>query len=79
MIDKYFYFVFSEDMKLEEVATCAGHPRTEAHTEGKITMVMFNLNYLDKKQIIEHIVLHPTPRLTPKIREAMIVLTNTFF
>ncbi len=50
MINKYFYFVFDEDYKLLEVATCVDHPKQqERDVKGKLRMVTFTMNSASRR------------------------------
>ena len=78
MTTKYFYFVFDEQYKILEVATCVDHPKQqERDVTGKLRMVTFNMNILKKDQILEHIqMLDDFPH---NVKYTMRVITNLFF
>lgn len=79
MIDRYFYFVFNEEHKLLETAVSVEHPRVTRTHQGKVLMVVFNLNLVTPLQIKQQIVETEWPSMTDKMREGMLTITKLFF
>lgn len=77
MIDKYFYFILDEQHKILETAISVEHPGNTTEHEGKISMIVFDLNVLTPKQIPEYI--DKIDFLNPKQHQSLKTITKLFF